>query len=95
MYPNEVSALVIRMHVDARQGDMRDALADFRTIERTKNVTVTDPVGLAAAQLAMGNAGAASRTVRRYLASGNRAIDTLLMLRTDPDLTLLRRLLSS
>lgn len=94
MYPNEVSALVIRMHVEARQGDMRDALADFRTIERTKDVAIADPVGLAAAQIAMGNVGAASRTVKRYLASGNRNIDVLALLRTDPDLAPLRPLVS-
>src|SRR5580700_4667992 len=32
------------------------------------------------------NVGAASRIVRRYFASGNRSIDTLLMPRTDPEL---------
>ena len=41
MYPNETSALVIRLRVEAREGDTRAALADFRQIERTKDVAVT------------------------------------------------------
>jgi tetratricopeptide (TPR) repeat protein len=91
MYPAETTALVVRMHVEARRGDVRDAVADFRTIERAQAVAFNDPVGLAAAQIAMGNVGAAARTVRRYLASGNRNIDTISLLRTDPDLAPLRR----
>jgi tetratricopeptide (TPR) repeat protein len=90
MYPNEVSALVIRLRVEARHGDTRDALADFRQIERTKDVTVTDLVGLASAQIALGNVAGALHSVRRYLASGNHDIDTLARLRTDPDLAQLR-----
>ncbi len=91
MYPAETTALVVRMHVEARRGDVRDAVADYRAIVRAQGVAFNDPVGLAAAQIAMGNVGAAARTVRRYLASGNRNIDAIALLRTDPDLAPLRR----
>jgi DNA-binding winged helix-turn-helix (wHTH) protein/Flp pilus assembly protein TadD len=95
MYPSEVSALVIRLRVETRRGDTRDAQADFRQIERTKDVTVTDLVGLASAQVAIGNVPGAVHLVRRYLASGNHDIDTLARLRTDPDLDQLRHLVGS
>jgi DNA-binding winged helix-turn-helix (wHTH) protein/predicted Zn-dependent protease len=95
MYPNEVSALVIRLRVETRHGDARDARADFRQIESTKDVTVTDLVGLASAELAMGNGPGAVQLVRRYLASGNHDIDTLARLRTDPDLDQLRHRVGS
>jgi hypothetical protein len=82
MYPNETSALVIRLRVEAREGDTRAALADFRQIERTKDVAVTDLVPLASAEIAMGNTAEALHLVRRYFASGNHDIDTLYRLRT-------------
>jgi DNA-binding winged helix-turn-helix (wHTH) protein len=95
LYPNETSALAIRLRVEAREGDARDALADFRQIERTKDVAVTDLVPLAASQIAVGNVSGALHSVRQYLASGNHDIETLARLRTDPDLDQLRPLLGS
>ena len=86
MYPNETSALAIRLRIEAREGDTRDALADFRQIERTKDVAVTDLVPLAASEIAVGNVTGALHSVRLYLASANHDIETLARLRNDPDL---------
>ena len=91
MYPNEASALVIRLHVEAREGNVRAALADLHRIESIRNVAQTDPVALASAEVAMGNRGQAMRAVRQYVASGALSLDEMARLRTDPDLEPIRK----
>jgi DNA-binding winged helix-turn-helix (wHTH) protein len=91
MYPNEASALVLRLRVEAQSGDMRAALADYNRVAQIPDVAQTDPVALASADVAMGKRAQALRTVQQYVASGVLDIDEMARLRTDPDLDALRK----
>lgn len=90
MYPDEASALVLRLRTEIAQGDRQNALADFRRLTQTRNIAMTDPVALASADVAMGRSRDALSVVRRYVASGAHDLDDLGRFRTDPDLDPLR-----
>jgi DNA-binding winged helix-turn-helix (wHTH) protein/Tfp pilus assembly protein PilF len=90
MYPNEASALVLRLRAEIAQGNRQSALADFRTLTQIPNVAVSDPVALASADVALGRSDDALGVVRRYVASGTHDLDELGRFRTDPDLDPIR-----
>lgn len=91
MYPDEASAISLRLRIEAAKGDMPAALADFRRLERIPGLELSDPVALASADVAMGRPGEALQTVRRYVRSGLHDIDAIGRIRTDPDLDAIRQ----
>ncbi|MBV8331781.1 MAG: winged helix-turn-helix domain-containing protein [Candidatus Eremiobacteraeota bacterium] len=90
MYPNEASALVLRLQAEIAQGDRQAAEADFRTLIEIPKLALTDPVALASAEVALGHRDEALRVVRGYVASGAHDLDELGRLRSDPDLDAIR-----
>jgi len=91
MYPDEASAIALRLRIEAAKGDMPAALADFRHLERIPGLEKNDPVALASADVALGRTADALQTVRRYIKSGIRDIDAIGRIRTDPDLDAIRQ----
>ena len=90
LYPGEASALVLRLRIEAREGDRRSALADYRRLREIHDPAQIDPIALASADVAMGNRAAALQTVRGYVSSGLHGIDEIARIRTDPDFDSLR-----
>jgi hypothetical protein len=90
LYPGEASALVLRLRIEAREGDMRGALADYHRIREIRDPSQMDPIALASADVAMGNRVEALQTVRGYVSSGLHGIDEFARIRTDPDFDTLR-----
>lgn len=91
LYPDEPSALVMRMRIEARHHDMRAALADFSGIEQTRGLWQSDPLALASADVVMGKRAEALHTLLRYMSSGSPGIDEMSRIRTDPDFESLRK----
>ena len=90
LYPGEASALVLRLRIEAREGDMHGALADYRRLREIRDPAQVDPIALASADVAMGNRAEALQTVRGYVSSGLHGIDEIARIRTDPDFDSLR-----
>jgi tetratricopeptide (TPR) repeat protein len=90
LYPGEASALVLRLRIEAREGDTHGALADYRRLRAIHDPTQMDPIALASADVAMGRRADALRTVRGYVSSGLHGIDEIARIRTDPDFDSLR-----
>jgi tetratricopeptide (TPR) repeat protein len=90
LYPGEASALVLRLRIEARDGDMRGALADYRQLREIRDPAQMDPIALASADVAMGKPTEALQTVRGYVSSGLHGIDEIGRIRTDPDFDSLR-----
>ena len=90
LYPGEASALVLRLRIEAREGDRRGALADYRRLREIRDPAQIDPIALASADVAMGNRAEALQTVRGYVSSGLHGIDEIARIRTDPDFDSLR-----
>ena len=90
LYPGEASALALRLRIEVKLGDERDAVADLQRIESIRDPKMIDPIALASADVAMGRRSQAISTLRNFAASGTFGIDELARLRTDPDFDSLR-----
>jgi len=87
LYPNEPSALAVRVTIEVRQHKMRAALSDLQLIERSE-VRQPDPIALAMADAAVGKPADAMRVLRRNAATLD--FYSIARLRADPDFATLR-----
>jgi DNA-binding winged helix-turn-helix (wHTH) protein/Tfp pilus assembly protein PilF len=85
LYPNEPGAVVLRLRIEARRGEIRAALADLAGLERPPSPWQVDPLALASAYVALGKQAEAERTLRHYLSTGTPGIDEIARIRIDPD----------
>ncbi len=90
LYPDEAAAIALRLRIEARDGNSRAALADFKHLQR-QDLNQMDPIALASASVALGKRTEASRILRQYLSSGAAGLDAIALIRTDPDFDSLRR----
>jgi tetratricopeptide (TPR) repeat protein len=90
LYPNEPAAIVLRLRIEARHGEMRAALADFQGIEQVRTPNQIDPLAIASADVAMGKRCEAVRTLQFYMSSGWLGLDEIDRILTDPDFDSLR-----
>ncbi len=90
LYPDEPSALALRLRVEERLGDKRGAMRDLARIERVRDPNKVDPIALASADVAMGMRTAALGTLAHFESSGDAGLDEIARIRTDPDFDTLR-----
>jgi DNA-binding winged helix-turn-helix (wHTH) protein/Flp pilus assembly protein TadD len=90
LYPREPAALVLRLRVEARHGEMQAALADYQGIEQVQNPNQIDPLAIASAEIALGKRCEAVRTLQHYMSSGWPGLDEIDRILTDPDFDALR-----
>jgi len=90
LYPSEASAIALRARIEARDGDMLAARADFKRVQQIHDPNEMDPIALASASVALGKRTEASRILQQYLSSGDAGLDEIARIRTDPDFDSLR-----
>jgi len=91
LYPDEPSAIALRIGIEKKLGQVREAFTDLHHLQENPDAVHIDPLAVASAEVAVGNRTAAAQILRQYVLSGSHNIDDVARLRTDPQLHALCR----